>query len=172
MDGKELLNEVEKFQRDSFAECYYAPFMINSRNYRHISEETEAWFEKLGDYLAASCQLTQREDHTQAVACFRILFDLIDAMEKGEEIVFGDEIGSWMISGDEKECIPAYMTSLAATAAPEEFTQAAIPLVRSDSYTAFAGRAYNIALEAAQAEQRAQLEAEVKRQGIRVEPQR
>ena len=52
-----------------------------------------------------------------AAACFGILYELIDAMERGDEIVFAEEVGGWMIPGDEKEYVAAYMTSLAATTA-------------------------------------------------------
>jgi hypothetical protein len=104
------------------------------------------------------------------VACFGILYELIDAMESGEEIVFADEIGSWMIPGDRKEYIAAYMTSLAATMGPEEFTEAALPLIRRDSRQSLSARAYKSALSAADEEQRARLAAEVQRQEIRTEP--
>ena len=109
VDGKVLLEETEDFQRKSLASVYYEPFDINSENWTYVPEETKEWFERLGDLLKASCQLTTQRDHLHAVACFGILYKLIDAMEKGEEIVFGDEIGSWMIPGDEKQYVAAYM---------------------------------------------------------------
>ncbi len=37
-----------------------------------------------------------------AVQCFKLLHELIDKMEDGDEIVFADEYGTWMITGDEK----------------------------------------------------------------------
>ncbi len=47
------------------------------------------------NYLKASRQLTAQGDHAawlrHAVACSGILYELIDAMESGEEIVFADE---------------------------------------------------------------------------------
>ena len=169
VDGEELLDEVEDFQRASLAGVYYAPFDINSKTWRHIPEETEEWFERLGDLLKASCQLTAQGDHLHAVACFSILYELIDAMESGEEIVFADEIGSWMIPGDEKQYIAAYMTSLAATTSPEEFAAAALPLIRRDSWQSFATQAYPAATRAADESQRAFLEAEIQHQNIRTQ---
>lgn len=169
VEGETLLNEVEQFRRQSLAEMYYAPFDINSKNWMDVPEETEEWFERIGDLLKASGQLTAQSDHLHAVACFGILYELIDAMEGGEEIVFGDEIGSWMIPGDEKQYVVAYVTSLAATATPEEFTAAALPLIRRDSWQSFATRAYPSAIHAANEAQRAHLEAEVQRQEIRTE---
>ena len=167
VDGEVLLNEVEDFKRESLAGMYYAPFNINSKNYMHIPEETEEWFERLGDLLKASSQLTAQGDHLHAATCFGILYELIDDMESGEEIVFADEIGAWMIPGDEKQYVAAYMTSLAAVAAPEEFSAAAIPLIRRDSWQSFSTQAYPAAIRAANEAQRAYLEAEIERHNVR-----
>jgi hypothetical protein len=167
VDGEVLLDEVELFQRESLAGIYYEPFDINSKNWTYIPEETEEWFERLGDLLKASCQLTTQGDHLHAVACFGILYELIDTMERGEEIVFGDEIGSWMIPGDEKQYIAAYITSLAATTTPEEFAAAALPLIRRDSYHSFAAQAYLSVVRTANEAQKAHLEVRIQRQNIR-----
>jgi hypothetical protein len=167
VDGEALLDEVEQFRQESYAEVYYAPFDINSKNWMHVPEETKEWFGRLGDLLKASTQLTAQGDHLHAVACFGVLYELIDAMESGKDIVFGDEIGSWMIPGQEKEFIAAYMTSLAAAATPEEFTAAALPLIRRDTWHSFATQAYVSAIRAATEAQRAHLEAEIQRQKIR-----
>ena len=66
-----------------------------------------------------------------------------------------------------KEYIAAYMTSLAATATPEEFTAAALPLIRRDSWRSFTTQAYGSAIRVATEAQRAYLEAEIQRQKIR-----
>jgi hypothetical protein len=167
VDGEVLLDEVELFQRESLAGIYYEPFDVNSKNWTYVPEETKEWFKRLGDLLKASCQLTTQEDHLHAVACFGILYELIDTMERGEEIVFGDEIGSWMIPGDEKQYIAAYMTSLAATTTPEEFAAAALPLIRRDSHHSFAAQAYPSVIRTANEAQKAHLEVEIQRQNIR-----
>src|SRR3972149_5624924 len=103
----------------------------------------------LGDLLQAAGQLAAQADHSHAAACFILLYELIDAMERGEEIVFAHECGSWMIPGDEKQYIAAYMTSLAATSTAEEFTRVALPLIRRDSRQSFATGAYASAVCAA-----------------------
>lgn len=72
-----------------------------------------------------------------------------------------------MIPGDEKKQIAAYLKSLAATATPEAFTAAALPLVRRDSYASFSGKVYASAMKAANKAQKANLEAEVARQRIK-----
>ena len=167
VEAESLLAEVEAFQRASLAGRYYAPFAIDSKNFRHIPDETREWFGTLSSLLTASVQLTTRGDHMHAVACFKILYQLVGAMEEGQEIVFGDEIGSWMIPGDEVQFIAAYMTSLAATATPEEFTVAALPLIRRDSLQSFTTQAATAAVTAANEIQRAHLETEIRERKIR-----
>jgi hypothetical protein len=112
VDGPSLLEQVRQFQCDSLAGNYYAPFDINSKNFTHVPEETKAWFDRLGDLLTDNARLSEQGDHTHAVACFRILYELIETMCSGEEIVFADEYGTWMIPVDEKKTIPAYLTSM------------------------------------------------------------
>ena len=167
VDGKKLLRTIRGFRRESLAGAYYASFNMNSKNYMDIPPETEAWFDRLSELLASSTQLTQQKDHQLATACFGLLFELIGAMESGEEIVFADEIGSWMIPGDEKQFISAYLRSLAATATPEAFAVVALPLIRRDSRQSFASEVYQSAVRVATKEQRAYLEAEIGRQKIK-----
>lgn len=169
VDGKTLLKQINEFSRASFSGYYYEPFDINSKNYMDVPEETEEWFDKLGDYLKSSMQLTSQGDHLHATACFQKLYALIDKMEDGDEIVFGDEIGSWMIPGDEKQYHVAYFTSLAAISSPEEYTQAAIPLVRRDSWQSLASQAYASAIQVSNDAQRTHLAEAVKRLEIRIE---
>ncbi len=169
VEGESLLVAVEFFQQQSLAGAYYAPFNMNSKNFSHIPTETETWFEKLTDFLNAATQLTQQGEHLHAATCFDILFNLIDRMEYGDEIVFAEEIGSWMILGDEKEYVAAYMTSLAATTAPEEFVTAAIPLIKRDSYHSFFTQAYQAASRVSNAAQKKALEAEIQHKKIRTD---
>ncbi|HSH78691.1 MAG TPA: hypothetical protein VLA19_09190 [Herpetosiphonaceae bacterium] len=167
VEAEALLEEVEAFQRVSLAGMYYAPFAINSKNFMHIPDETKEWFDKLGDLLTASFQLSARGDHMHAAACFSILYELIDAMEDGEEIVFAHEYGSWMIPGNEQEFIAAYMTSLATLATPEEYAAVALPLIQRDSLQSFTTQAYAAAISAANDAQRAHLESEVRQRNIK-----
>ena len=168
--GPSLPEEAQKFRRDSLAGKYYAPFAINSKNFSHVPEETRAWFDRLGDLLTDSARLSQQGDHTHAVACFRILYELVETMCSGAEIVFADEYGTWMIPVDERKIIPAYLASLAATATPEEYTAAALPLIRRDSIESFTNKTYAAALRAADRAQKTHLKAEVERQRIPIRP--
>ncbi len=167
VEAEALVEEVEAFQRASLAGMYYAPFAINSKNFMHIPDETEEWFDKLGDLLTASVQLSSRGDHMHAAACFSILYELIAAMEDGEEIVFAHELGSWMIPGDEQAFIAAYMTSLATLATPEEYAAVALPLIQRDSRQSFTTQAYAAAISAADDAQRAHLEMEIRQRNIK-----
>jgi len=145
---------------------YYAEFEWNSKNYTHVPEETEQWFDLLNDLLADSTQLSTRGEHAIAVECFGLLYDLIEQMEEGEEIVFAHELGMWMLPGDQKPYLAAYLASLAAVSTPEEFTATVVPLIRRDG-PSFTAQVYNEALRVANTEQRAALKAEVKRQKIK-----
>jgi hypothetical protein len=130
VNEKTLLKEVKKFYDDSLRGVYYAPFDINSKNFMHIPEETEEWFEKLGDLLGDAAKVSEKGNHKVAVECFKILYELIDKMEDGDEIIFADEYGTWMIPGDEKVFIRAYLRSLSAVSTPKEYAEAAIPLLK------------------------------------------
>ena len=166
IDGKELLREVREFERESLAGVYYAPFDINSKNFMDVPEETEEWFDRLGDLLKDSSTLTEQGNHAQAVECFGMLYRLIETMENGEEIVFADEYGSWMIPCEGKEILAAYISSLSAIKIPEEFTAVVLPLIRRDSRASFVDRAYASANRVASKEQKAHLRAEIKRQKV------
>jgi hypothetical protein len=171
-DGKKLLRAIKKFQQDSLAGKYYAPFNVNSKNWMRIPDETEAWFAQLGQFLTdtRSVQLTGQGQHAEAVACFGVLYELIAAMEDGEEIVFADELGSWMIPVDEKKTIAAYLKSLAAIASPEQYATVAVPLIKRDSRQSFADKVYASALRAANKAQKAHLLAEIERQQVKAGP--
>jgi hypothetical protein len=170
VDGARLLAEIELFRQQSLARAYYAPFAMNSKNYRHIPAKTREWCTRMAGLLKDSCLLTDQGDHQHAVACFRALYQLVDAVDSGQEIIFAEEAGSWMIPSDRRRQVAAYLTSLAAMGTPEEFTAIALPLIRKDSRYAFSTQAYAAAIHAATEAQRAHLDAEVQRQKIRTGP--
>ena len=169
IDGEVLLAGIEHFAAMSRDGFYYAPFMINSKNFMHVPEETEEWFEKLGDFFQDSCQLTAQGEYVQATACFDLLYALVKEMEDGEEIVFGDEIGSWMIPGDEKQYLTAYITAVAQTTTSDEFAAVVVPLAQRDSYQSLTGEVYATACRLANIAQKEKLEAKIKRLNIRTE---
>jgi hypothetical protein len=162
VDGAALLEEIQTFHRESLARKYYAAFAMNSKNYRHIPNKTREWCDRIADLLKQATQLTGG-DHSRAVEAFSLLFELIEKMEHGVEIVFAEEMGSWMIHPSEKEWIAAYLTSLAATCDLEQFAAQATPLIRRDSFQSYSAAAYKSALEAANEDQKARLRSEIER---------
>jgi hypothetical protein len=170
--GQDILKESQKFYKDSLAGVYYAPFDINSKNYSHIPEETEEWFEKLGDLLESSAQLAKQQEHAIAVESFKMLYELIGKMEYGDEIIFADEYGSWMIPGDEEDFLDAYISSLAAVETVEEYTKMVIPLIKRDSYSSFSNKVYAIAVKHSNKEQKKSLTEAIKEQNIKTKSSR
>ena len=167
VDGKEILTTIEQFYERSMAGYYYAPFDINSKNFSDIPEETNAWFDEISDHLEDSSRLTDQGEHEMAVQGFKLLYELIDKMEDGDEIVFADEYGTWMITGDEKQFIKSYLSSLAVISTPEEYALGAIPLIKRDSYESFLNKVYASAIKVANEDQKIYLKTEVKKQKIR-----
>jgi hypothetical protein len=167
VDGKEILATIEQFYEKSMAGYYYAPFDINSKNFSDIPEETDAWFDETSDYLEDSSRLTDQGEHEMAIQGFKLLYELIDKMEDGDEIVFADEYGTWMITGDEKRFIKSYLSSLAAISTPEEYANGAIPLIKRDSHESFYNKVYASAIKIANEDQKVYLKTEVKKQKIR-----
>src|SRR5713101_3972986 len=163
VDGEQLSQAIDTFSQASVNGAYYAPFPINSHNFSDIPEETDAWFAQLGDFLAQSTTLADQGQPQHACTCFGLLYELIEQMERGEEIVFAEETGSWMIPGDERVYLRAYIRALADTATPEAFAEAVIPLLRRDSYASFAHKVYATALRVANRQQKAQLKAAITR---------
>lgn len=165
VNAQELRQRVTSFHADSVAGKYYAPFEVNSKNYTHVPEKTTQWFDLLNDLLADSTQLSAQGQHAMAAECFGLLYDLIKQIEQGEEIVFADELGMWMLPGDEKPYLAAYVASLAAVSTPEEFTATVVPLMRRERASSRA-HVYDAAVRVANKAQSAALKAEVKRHKI------
>lgn len=165
-DGKTVLKNVKKFFNDSLNGVYYAPFDINSKNFMHVPEETDMWFEKLGDFMIESSNLSAQGDHINAVKSFGILFDLSTKLGN-DEIVFADELGMWMLPIDKKPCISAYFKSAAAILNPDEYANAVLPVIREDSYSSFCNKAYEKAKQAAHKEQKTALDQMIDHHQIR-----
>ena len=170
VDGNRLAEDLDQFRRDSLARKYYAPFAMNSRNYRHVPEKTREWCKRFAEFVEDAMDLTEKAKHVQAVRCFATLWELMSAVGSGEEIIFAEEVGTWMIPADERVWLKAYLTSLAHTADPDEFTTAALPILERDSYNSFAAEVYASALQVANPQQRARLQAEIECRQIRIGP--
>ena len=166
-NAQEILDDVISFYKDSMRGYYYAPFAINSKNYMDIPEETSEWCNKAGIYLDQTSQISIQGLHEIAVKSFSILFGLID--ELGDrDIVFSDEIGSWMVGGDEEQAVKCYITSLAQCCSPEDFVKHLIPLLKRDSYESLSNKVFTRASSIGNKNQVSHLKEEVERLKIRV----
>ncbi|MBJ7900226.1 MAG: hypothetical protein GC158_09965 [Cyanobacteria bacterium RI_101] len=163
-----VIQESEEFFKDSLDGVYYAYFEINSKNFSHIPEETEEWFEKLGELLEASAQLTRQKEHQAAVDSFKILYELIAKMENGDDIIFADAFGSWMIPGQERDFLDAYIASLSEVKTPEEYARIVTPLIERDSYSSFCNKVHELALKHGNEEQAESLMEAIKEQNIKI----
>lgn len=93
-------------------------------------------------------------------------------MEDGEEIIFADEYGSWMIPGNEQEFLDSYISSLSKVKTPEEYTQIVIPLLKRDSYMSFYNQVYSLAIGHSNKGQGKYLKDEIKKQNIKLKSNR
>ena len=165
---EKLLKGIEHFYKKSMDGYYYAPFDVNSKNFSDIPEETDEWFDELGDYLDFTSTMVNEQQYEIGLKCFTILFDLIDRMESGEEIVFADELGSWMISTKE-DYIEKYVIVLSKEVKSiEEYIKILIPRIQSDSYFSFSNEVYKKVKKHSSDAQLKAIKKEVKLQSIRV----
>ena len=70
IDSDDLNKRVSCFIKDSHEGIYCAHFDINSKNYMDIPEETEEWFELMGDLLLETAELSRQGKHKKAVEIF------------------------------------------------------------------------------------------------------
>ncbi len=138
---QKFYSEIKKFHEKSINGDYYAPFIINSKNFSDIPQETDEWFSELSYYLDESSRLVESEEYNLSNSCFELLFDLISKMENGEEIVFADEYGTWMIICD-TDYDESYIKSLAKIEDEIIFTEKVIPLLKRDSLESLSGGIY------------------------------
>jgi len=171
LSPEELLEEIETFYERSMKGRYYAPFMINSKNFMDVPEETDEWFDEISMYLDSVSDLVKAKNYELGVKCFKILFELIDKMEDGGEIVFAKELGDWMIHA-KSDYTENYIIALADTVSVEEYVDALIPIIKNDSYFSFSQQVYKKVKNHSSTEQLRAINAEIKRQSIRTNPRR
>lgn len=164
----DLLADIEAFYSRSLLGHYYAPFRINSKNFMDVPEETEEWFDKLGYYLDFTSELVAEKQYEAGIQCFKLLFELIDKMGDGEEIVFADELGDWMIT-TKTDYVEHYI--IAVTHAAEtttEYVAALIPRLQEDSYFSFYNKVYKKIKKHASKEQLQAINTAIEEHSIRV----
>lgn len=153
-----VLRDVRAFHEASVAGAYYQSFGVNSKNFMMKSETTVAWGEDCEALLKRCQAASEDERYVQAREAFDLLLDLLERIDRGEDVVFfADEGGSWEVA-DVDPIWPAYFASLAATAGAEEYVSRVRTLVRGHA----SGRPERLlrpARKAANADQRRQLRA-------------
>ncbi len=133
----------------------------------NIPPETAEWFSRLAELLTAATRLVEKGDFQNAALAFELLYELIEVMESGDELVFGDEIGSWMIPIREEVCIAAYLRAVAKTENAIGFTITAIDLLKRDKYSSFRLKVYSAAKAVASEEQMRTFEGKIKALGFK-----
>lgn len=133
-----------------------------------VPEETEQWFEKLADLLTEATLLSIQGEHKNAIKSFDILFECIDEMSSGEEIIFADEYGMWMLPIMEENYIEAYINSAATLLSAEDYATHLLPLLRRDSYESLHNRVYEKAKHAANKSQQAELAKLINHHNIKI----
>ncbi len=165
---EKLLEEIEKFYNKSKKGYYYAPFDINSKNFSDVPEETDEWFDEISDYLDFVSELVEDGENEIALKCFRILFELIDLMECGEEIVFADEFGPWMMHTKE-DYIEKYIIAVSKEIKEiEEYVSMLIPIIKNDSYSSFSDKVYKKVKKHSSGIQLKEINKEIKLQSIQI----
>jgi len=162
VDVRELLDEIAIFVENSHNGAYYEPFEINSQNFNNIPDETSDWLERAGDLLKDCYLLSKQGELEDAVHGFSMLYELIQEVESGEEIIFSHETVTYLLPGDLDEYLAAYIQSLSQIASTQQFIDAIVPLVRNDI------RVYQIAKKNADKAQFKQLKSALRRLKIRI----
>ncbi|MEM6318979.1 MAG: hypothetical protein AAF960_15000 [Bacteroidota bacterium] len=165
---EKLLADIEAFYKKSVDGYYYAPFDVNSKNFSDIPEETDEWFDEIADYLDFASELVEEKQYAMGLKCLNLLMELIDKMESGEEIVFADELGSWMLSTEEDYIEKYILVVSKEVSSVDEYVELLIPRIKSDSFFSFYDKVYQKVKKHANAEQLKAIKAAVKQQNIRV----
>jgi hypothetical protein len=119
-----LLAEVKKFHEASLRGEYYESFNVNSKNFMDKSEGTEEFIAEF-DRLICRCIRAAPKGPQPVREAFELLFALLRRIDEDPDsiVFFADEAGSWQVSVDWQEALPAYFQCLAATASGEEFAR-------------------------------------------------
>ena len=153
-----VLEGVEFFRAQSLAGEYYESFAVNSRNFSEQSAGTERWIEECNELFGECVQLSQQGQHEEACQGMELLFELLAEIDTGSDLIifFADEPGSWQVGIADEKILPAYFTSLAAIAEPEDYaTKVAATIQEYGAYNS--SKYFEIARQVATSAQREQL---------------
>lgn len=125
--------------------------------------ENVEWFDRIAAFFGAATQLVAQAQYSTAVAVFDLIYDLIDLIDSGDEIVFADECGSWMIPIREHECVAAYLNAIACTENAVGFANEAVDLLKRDKHHSFTLKVYDSAMAVGNPEQKSSFVAKVEK---------
>lgn len=150
---RDLHAEVQAFQRACLAGEYYEAFNVNYKNSTQLSLGTMAWIADFRRLLLNCVKQSKRQSLASLRSSFEILFDLLDRFDDADDrmVFFADEGGSWMVSVDWKQVLPAWFRVLSATADPAEFArrfEAFVDRHRNYQRTELLAEAYKVATPA------------------------
>ena len=147
-----IYDAVKTFYNDSKAKKYYTPLAIDSISSSNVPEKTEIWFEMIADFFKKTIELNVNNEHKLAVECFDMLYYLQENMS--EEIVFADELGSWMIPIKQSDVIPRYIESISKVCLPEEYKERIKLVMNIDAHDYQKSKILNKAFEVGNREQK------------------
>jgi hypothetical protein len=153
-----LLRDVRAFHHASLAGDYYESFDVSSKNFMMKSDATVEWGEDCEALLKRCQAASEGKRYAAAREGFDLLLDLLERIDRGEDIVFfADEGGSWEVA-DLDPTWPSYFASLAATIESEEYVSLVRALVRGHA-SGRPERLLRAARKAGSRDQRRQLRA-------------
>jgi hypothetical protein len=127
-----LLEAVQSFHDRSLAGQYYESFQVNSKNFMERSEGTELWIRECNQLFDRCVELSAQGNPEEIHLAMDLLFELLAQLDTGSDeiIFFADEGGSWQVGIDVEKVLPAYFTSLAAVAEPEEYASRVVEVIK------------------------------------------
>jgi len=127
-----LLEAVQNFHAKSLAGQYYESFQVNSKNFMEKSEGTELWISECNQLFDKCVEFSGQGHHAEVHSAMDLLFELLAQLDTGSDeiIFFADEPGSWQVGINDDKVLPAYFTSLAAVAEPEDYAVRVMEVIK------------------------------------------
>lgn len=100
LEGKSeenILELLRDFEYRSLSGAYYQPFFLDARSMTYTPSETILWFSQISRWLEYGCAQADAGNYQLAWIVLDACIKLLDALAD-QEIVFGDEVGDWMLS--------------------------------------------------------------------------
>lgn len=118
-----LITRVRAFHDASLRGDYYESFAVNARNCTERSAGTDRFIADCDRLLGLCVKHTAEGRYAEAASAFELVFAVLRHIDEclDDVVFFADEAGAWQIPVDWRTVLPAWFTSLAAVAEPEDF---------------------------------------------------